>query len=36
MPLEPLGASAIHSALEFAQAEQPCVVVKLSPEVPDS
>ena len=28
-PPEPLGASAIHSALEFAQLEQLCVVVKL-------
>jgi len=28
-PLEPLGASAIHSALEFAQLDQLCVVVKL-------
>ena len=29
-PLLPLGASAIHSALEFAQPEQACVVEKLS------
>ena len=28
-PLDPLGASAIHSALVFAQLEQVCVVVKL-------
>ena len=28
-PLLPLGASAIHSALELAQPEQACVVVKL-------
>jgi hypothetical protein len=31
-PVELLGASAIHSALEFAQLEQDWVVVKLSPE----
>jgi len=29
-PLPPLGASAIHSALELAQPEQDCVVEKLS------
>jgi hypothetical protein len=35
-PPEPLGASAIHSALEFAQLEQLCVVVKLLPEREES
>lgn len=29
IPAEPVGASAIHSALEISQPEQLCVVVKL-------
>jgi len=35
-PAEPLGASAIHSALELAQPEQLWVVLKLSPEREES